>query len=92
MPSPAVAGKGVKFRYRLSKIGRVGIVVKDADSGRVYLSTSAFLPYGERWFRWIPPKRSGEHTYTYTLSARDLAGNYATVEGDVRVKGSGKAL
>jgi hypothetical protein len=92
VPSPAVAGKGVKFRYRLSKIGRVGIVVKDADSGRVYLSTSAFLPYGERWFRWIPPRRSAEHTYTYTLSARDLAGNYATVEGDVRVKGSGKAL
>jgi D-glucuronyl C5-epimerase-like protein len=91
VPSPAVAGKGVKFRYKLSKIGRVGITVKDADSGRVYFSTSAFLGHGSRWFRWVPPKRSGEHTYTYTLSARDLAGNSGSVEGEVRVTGAGKA-
>ena len=74
-PSPGVAGKGIKFRYRLSKIGRVGITVKDAASGRTYLSTSAFLGYGSRWFSWVPPRRSGEHTYTYTISAPNLAGN-----------------
>src|SRR2546421_1497312 len=44
VPSPATAGKGVKFRFRLSKISRVGIVVKDASSGRIYLSTSIVLP------------------------------------------------
>jgi hypothetical protein len=67
----------------------VGIVVKESGSGKIYLSTSAFLPYGSRWFRWVPPKRSGEHTYTYTLYARDLAGNSSSVTGDLRVKGSG---
>jgi hypothetical protein len=92
VPSPATAGRGVKFRFRLSKISRVGIVVKDADSGKVYLSTSTFLPYGPRWFRWIPPMRSGEHTYTYSLYARDLAGNSSSVTGDLRVKGRGKQV
>jgi hypothetical protein len=40
----------------------------------------------------VPPKRSGEHTYTYTLYARDLAGNSASVDGDLRVVGSGKGV
>jgi hypothetical protein len=79
----------VKFRFRLSKISRVGIVVKESGSGKVYLSTSAFLPHGSRWFRWVPPKRSGEHTYTYSLYARDLAGNSASVTGNLRVRGRG---
>jgi hypothetical protein len=85
VPSPAKGGKGVKFRFRLSKIGRVSIVVKEADSGRTYLATSAFLAYGDHWFRWVPPKRKGEHSYTFTLSARDLAGNGSSVDGDLRV-------
>jgi hypothetical protein len=92
VPSPAKGGKGVKFRFRLSKIGRVGIVVKDDASGRTYLSTNTFLAYGSHWFRWVPPKRSGEHTYTYTLYARDLAGNSSSVDGDLRVTGSGKGV
>jgi hypothetical protein len=89
VPSPAIAGRGVKFRFRLSKISRVGIVVKDADSGKVYLSTSATLPWGPRWFRWVPPTRRGERTYTYSLYARDLAGNSSSATGEVRVKGRG---
>jgi hypothetical protein len=92
VPSPATAGRGVRFRFRLSKISRVGIVVKEAGSGKVYLSTSTYLPYGPHWFRWIPPKRSGEHTYTYTLYARDLAGNSSSATGDLRVKGSGRGV
>jgi hypothetical protein len=87
VPSPARAGKGVKVRFRLSKVGRVGIVVKDTGSGRTYLSTSAYLAYGSHWFRWVPPKRKGEHTYEYTLYARDLAGNSSSVKGEVRVLG-----
>jgi hypothetical protein len=88
VPSPARGGMGVRFRFRLSKIGRVSIVVKEAGSGRTYLATSAFLPYGSHWFRWVPPKRKGEHTYSYTLSARDLAGNSTSVDGELRVLGS----
>jgi hypothetical protein len=92
VPSPAKARKGVKFRFRLSKIGRAGIVVKDEASHRTYLSTSAFLAHGNHWFRWVPPKRRGEHTYTYTLYARDLAGNSSSVDGDLRVRGSRKGV
>jgi D-glucuronyl C5-epimerase C-terminus len=88
VPAPAKGGKGVKFRFKLSKIGRVSIVVKEADSGRTYLATSAFLAYGSHWFRWVPPKRAGEHTYTYKLSASDLAGNSSSVDGDLRVLGA----
>jgi hypothetical protein len=88
-PSPAVAGKGVKFRFKLSKVGRVGIVVKDSASGRTYLSTSASFAHGQRYFRWIPPKFRGEHTYRFTLYARDLAGNSASVDGKIRVKPRG---
>jgi hypothetical protein len=86
VPSPAVAGKGVKFRFRLSKIGRVGIVVKDSASGRTYLSTSASFAHGDRYFRWVPPKFTGEHTYEFTLYARDLAGNSGSAEGEIHVK------
>ena len=90
VPSPATGGKGVRFRFRLSKIGRAGIVVKDSGSGRTYLSTSLFLAHGEHYFRWIPPRRRGEHTYTFTLYGRDLAGNSSSVTGDLRVQGSSR--
>ena len=33
------------------------------------------LRHGERYIRWVPPRVSDERTYTYTLFARDLAGN-----------------
>jgi phosphatidylethanolamine-binding protein (PEBP) family uncharacterized protein len=86
VPSPAVAGKGVRFRFRLSKVGRVGIVVKDSASGRTYLSTSTGFARGKRYFRWVPPRFKGEHTYAFTLYARDLAGNTASVKGEIRVE------
>jgi hypothetical protein len=88
VPSPAVAGKGVRFRFRLSKIGRVGLVVR--YGGKTYLSTSASFSHGERWIRWIPPRVSNERTYTYTLFARDLVGNSSSASGEVRVKGTPK--
>jgi hypothetical protein len=88
VPSPAVAGKGVRFRFKLSKVGRVGIVVKESGSGRTYLSTGASFAHGERFFRWVPPKLKGEHTYDFTLYARDLAGNSASVKGEIRVEPS----
>ena len=88
VPSPAVAGRGVRFRFNLSKVGRVGIVVR--YGGRAYLSTSASFPHGERYIRWVPPRVTNERTYTYTLFARDLVGNSASASGEVRVKGAPK--
>jgi hypothetical protein len=88
VPSPAVAGKGVRFRFKLSKVGRVGIVVR--NGGRTYLSTSASFQHGERYIRWIPPRVSDERLYTYTLFAKDIVGNSSSAEGEVRVKGAPK--
>jgi D-glucuronyl C5-epimerase C-terminus len=84
VPAPAVAGRGVRFRFRLSKVGRVGIVVR--FGGKAYLSTSAPFSRGERYIRWVPPRVKTERTYTYTLHARDLAGNSSSSEGEVRVR------
>ncbi len=84
VPSPAVAGKGVRIRFRLSKVGRVGVVVR--EGGKTFLSTSASFTHGERWIRWVPPKTKQERTYTYTLYAKDLAGNTSSAQGEVRVK------
>jgi hypothetical protein len=84
VPSPAVAGRGVRFRFKLSKIGRVGIVVR--AGGRAYLSTSASFARGDRYIRWVPPRLRSERTYEYTLYARDLAGNSSSATGEVRVK------
>jgi hypothetical protein len=88
VPSPAAGGRGVRFRFRLSKIGRVGLVVR-AD-GRTYLSTSAPFSRGERYIRWVPPRLRTERTYEYTLFARDLAGNSSSVTGEVRVKAAAR--
>ena len=88
VPAPATAGRGVKFRFKLSKVGRVGIIVRQA--GKTYLSTSASFSHGERYIRWVPPRVADERTYTYTLYARDLAGNSSSADGEVRVKAAPK--
>jgi hypothetical protein len=84
VPAPAVGGRGVRFYFTLSKIGRVGITVR--SSGRTYLSTSAPFTRGRRFFRWIPPRLTRERTYDYVLFARDLVGNTSSESGTVRVK------
>src|SRR3954452_6075283 len=84
VPAPARAGRGVKFRFTLSKISRVNIVVK-SESGRTYLGTGATFSHGRRYFRWVPPRAKRERTYSFSLFARDLAGNTSTAKGDVRV-------
>jgi hypothetical protein len=85
-PAPATGGRGVRFHFTLSKVGRVGITVKESESGRVYLSTSAPFSHGVHFFRWVPPRMKREHTYDYTLLATDLAGNKASEQGTIRVK------
>ena len=84
VPSPAVGGRGVRFKFRLSKIGRVGVVVR--AGAKTYLSTSASFTHGDRYIRWVPPKLKSERTYEYTLYARDLAGNSSSTTGELRVK------
>jgi hypothetical protein len=79
-----VGGKGVRFRFRVSKIGRVGVVVR--SGGRTYLSTSASFSRGDRYIRWVPPRLKTERTYEYSLYARDLAGNSSSVTGELRVR------
>jgi len=85
-PAPAHSGKGVRFHFTLSKVGRVGITVR--GSGRTYLSTSAPFSRGKHYFRWVAPHSKRERTYDYSLFARDLAGNTHIESGTLRVKPS----
>jgi hypothetical protein len=89
-PAPATGGRGVRFHFMLSKVGRVGITVKESESRRVYLSTSAPFSRGAHFFRWVPPRLKREHTYEFTLFATDLAGNHASEQGTIRVKSPSK--
>ena len=67
----------------------VSVAVKGPSSGgKTYLSTSATFTHGQRYFRWVPPRLKAERTYTYTLHARDLAGNSSSSEGELRVQGA----
>lgn len=97
-PAPAVAGRGVRFHFTLSKIGRVGITVTDSEpsaaknanesqtTARTYLSTSAPFARGKHYFRWIPPRSRRERIYSYKLLAKDLAGNARSETGTLRVR------
>jgi hypothetical protein len=85
-PSPARGGRGVRFHFTLSKVGRVGITVRAEGGGRTYLSTSAPFSRGKRSFRWVPPRSRIERNYEYSLFARDLAGNTHSESGTLRVK------
>jgi hypothetical protein len=88
VPAPARGGRGARFQFTLSKVGRVGITITGA--GRTYLATSAYFTRGKHYLRWVPPRLKAERTYDYRLSARDLAGNTASVTGTIRVKKAGR--
>ncbi|HET9074318.1 MAG TPA: D-glucuronyl C5-epimerase family protein [Solirubrobacteraceae bacterium] len=68
--------------FRLDKPARVGVIVT-APRGRDVLYTSADCQPGTDY--WILPKLA-RGTYAVTLSATDLAGNYRTVSGTLRVR------
>lgn len=83
-PSPVKQGKRTAIRFKLSKISRVGLIVKNG-AGESVLATSASFAYGERRIYWTAP---GDKTgaYSYSLSATDLAGNKSEpATGSIRV-------
>ena len=85
-PAPARAGRGVRFRFTLSKIGRVGITVRAEGGGRTYLSTSAPFSRGKHYLPLgATTLQDASGRYEYSLFARDLAGNTHSESGTLRV-------
>jgi hypothetical protein len=68
-------------RFRLSKVSRVGMTIR--DGGRTLLATSATVSRGLHAYAWTAPARPG--AYDVTLLATDLAGNAARTSGTVVV-------
>ena len=75
-----VAGRPLKVRFRLSKISYVKMVVR--HGGRTVFRASAEFAYGTRGFA-LPASKAG--SYTISLAATDLAGNFTRVTGTVTV-------
>jgi hypothetical protein len=78
------AGTGHSFalRFRLSKASHVGIAVRGDSSTPLY--TSAGFGYGVDHF--TVPALHTPGSYTVTLDATDLAGNYTQATGTVTVR------
>jgi hypothetical protein len=74
--------KPVRLRFSLSKISHVGITIRDGAQNTQFL-TSASFPYGTDHFTVPPLKRAG--TYSVTLTATDLAGNFTRITGTLTV-------
>ena len=73
----------VQVRFRLSKVGRVGMTIR--RDGATVLSTSASISRGDHWYGWTVPATPGE--YEVTLTGTDLAGNTGRSEGTIQVLG-----
>ncbi len=74
------AHRSLLLRFRLSKISHVGIVVTQGSTTKFL--TSASLPYGVRNFT-VPGLRPG--SYSVTLTATDLAGNFTRTLGTLSI-------
>jgi hypothetical protein len=69
------------LRFHLSKISRVGVTL--VRNGRTVFQTSASFTHGFHAFALPLLTRAG--TYTVTLDATDLAGNYSSTTRSLRV-------
>jgi hypothetical protein len=78
----ARTGHSFALRFRLSKASRVGIAVRGDSSTPLY--TSASFGYGVHGF--TVPALHTPGSYSVTLDATDLAGNYAQVTGTLTVR------
>ncbi len=70
-----------QLRFQLSKYSHVGIVVSQGAQTR--FATSANFPYGVDYFTVPALRQAG--VYTVTLTATDLAGNFARITGSLGV-------
>jgi hypothetical protein len=75
------AGTRAGVRMSLSKISTVRMSVR--QGGRVVWSNAATVEHGKPRLLWATPAKAG--TFTITLVATDLAGNFATTSGTVVV-------
>ena len=77
---PGGARAGVQMS--LSKISTVRLTVR--RGGRVVWSNSATVEHGRPRLLWATPAAGG--SYSVTLTATDLAGNFATTSGTIVVR------
>jgi hypothetical protein len=83
LPTSARAG----VQLSLSKVSTVHLTVRSA--GKVVWSNSATVERGKPKLLWPTPAKGG--VYAVTLTATDLAGNYATATGTITVARGAKA-
>jgi hypothetical protein len=74
-------GRSINLSFQLSKASRVGVTITQGNTTKFL--TSANFPYGRQSFT-VPALRS-PGTYGVRLTATDLAGNYAVVNGSLQV-------
>ena len=75
-------GKYGRIKMSLSKISGVTLTIRRGDK-LVHTRYVGALSYGRHTLGWEVPRKKGD--YTVSLSVRDLAGNPASVSGDVEV-------
>jgi hypothetical protein len=83
LPTSSRAG----VQLSLSKVSTVRLTVR--YGGNVVFSNSATVERGKPKLLWPTPAKGG--SYTITLSATDLAGNFATASGTITVAKGAKA-
>jgi hypothetical protein len=75
------SGTRAGVRISLSKISSVSMTIRQGS--RVVWSNGATLEHGRPRLLWITPAKGG--SFTVTLTARDLAGNFSTANGTITV-------
>ena len=83
LPTSSRAG----VQLSLSKVSTVRLTVR--YGGNVVFSNSATVERGKPKLLWPTPAKGG--SYTITLSATDLAGNFAIASGTITVAKGAKA-
>jgi D-glucuronyl C5-epimerase C-terminus len=74
-------GTRAGVRVSLSKISTVSLIVRQGS--RVVWSNRATVEHGRPRLLWVTPAKGG--TFSVTLTAKDLAGNFATATGTIVV-------
>jgi hypothetical protein len=83
LPTSSRAG----VQLSLSKVSTVHLTVR--LGGKVVFTNSATVERGKPKLLWTTPAKGG--AYAVTLTATDLAGNFATASGTITVAKAAKA-